>query len=120
MIDTRTTCIAAAVIAVASWYVWRDAQCTRMRGGSHARHLTGSAVRGSALDTSLGQVTPDHMLFFGPTARPAGWVPHAMSYPRSPGQEMQRLIYGAPGAYACVIPKSLRGWMFAPPAEVDY
>lgn len=112
--------LTAAVAAVAAVYVWRDAKYRKMIGGAYKRHLMGSGVRGAALDNSLGQVTPDHLLFFGPTMRPPHWRPHRMSYPAAPGQELERLVYGAPGACSVAVPRELRGWLFAPPSEVDF
>lgn len=100
---------------------WYQAYHPSRRAGGYQRHLNNYAIRDAALDASCGMITPDHLIHFGPTARPPDWTPHRMRYPATPGQELERLTYGAPGA--CVtpaVPRALRGWMFEPPSEVDY
>lgn len=109
---------ALAVLAVA-WLT--------LRGGGTAtraqwtRHITGPSIQGAALQAGAGMVTPNHLLWWGPPARPADWAPHRVKYPVTPGYELERLMYGAPGS--CVtpnVPRAQRGWLFEPPSEVDY
>lgn len=119
---TRTQQWAAGMIGVAVLIIaWDYRRGTRsMIRGSATRYLAPAAVRGSALDNSLGQVTPECLLHYGPTMRPPGWVAHRLRYPATPGENLERLTHGAP--MACVtpaVPKAERGWLFAPPAEVD-
>ena len=95
----------------------------RVSAAAHEWHrqVGEQAARGAALDNTLGMVTPDCYLWWGPKMRPPDWTPHRMRYTVAPGGEIERLIYGAPGS--CVtpaVPKALRGWLFAPPSEVDY
>jgi len=111
------------VAIAAAWIGWDWYQAYHPSGqvGGAKRHLNTYAVRDAALDASAGMITPDHLIHFGPTARPPDWGPHRVRYPATPGQELERLMYGAPGA--CVtpaVPRALRGWMFEPPSEVDY
>jgi hypothetical protein len=111
--------VGAAVLATAACYIWRDSLMGGMRA-SATRHLAPSAVRGATLDHALGQVTPEHLLFFGPTMRPPHWTPHRVRYTRRPGEEMERLMMGAPGSCGVSVPRESRGWLWAPPSEVDY
>lgn len=108
----------AAVLVAWDWY--RAGHPTGQRGG-YKRHLNTHAVHGAALDAAAGMITPDHLIHYGPTARPPGWGPHRVRYPPTPGQELERLTFGAPGA--CVtptVPRAQRVWMFDPPSEMDY
>ena len=110
----------AGVLGVAAWGFYADAYGQSQRGGG-GRVLAPSAVAGAALDDSLGRVTPDHLLWYGPTMRPLHWCAHKLTYPLTPGIELERLIHGAPGAAVTnSVPRELRGWLFAPPSEVDY
>jgi hypothetical protein len=109
-----------ALAALAALYIWRDDIATRYQRGGAGRHLAASAVSGAALDTSLGQRCPDHLLHYGPTMLPPHWTPHRVKYPATPGQELERLMYGAPGSCAVAVPRAQRGWLFAPPSEEDY
>jgi hypothetical protein len=110
--------LTGAAAALAAWYIWRD-RTAPARAGT-GRHLAPSATHGATLDSSLGQVTPDHLIHYGPTMRPPHWVPHKVKYPATPGMEIERLIHGGPGACAAAIPRADRGWMFNPPSETDY
>lgn len=83
--------LGAAVLGV-GWLAWRDWEAYGERGGA-GRIVSAGAVRPRT---------------------------HAVRYPHTPGEEIQRLMNGAPGAYACAVPRPLRGWLFAPPAEEDY
>jgi hypothetical protein len=109
-----------ALAALAVWLIWRDDLSMQRERGGAGRHLESSAVRGPALDAALGQVTPDDLLHFGPVFQPTSWRPHRVYYPATPGQELERLQRGSPGACVVAVPRELRGWIFAPPAEVDY
>lgn len=109
----------AGVGLLAAVYIWRDSKPMALRGG-YDRHVPDQSMRGAALDNTLGQVTPGHLLHYGPTMRPADWTPHRMTYPATPGQELERLTYGAPGVCAVAVPRAQRGWLFNPPSEVDY
>ena len=113
----QLTLIAGGLLAILLWLRWRDEDMLQ-RGGK-PRHVSPPSIRGSALDNTMGQVTPDEYLFFGPAMRPPGWVPHKVRYPMTPGQELERLIYGAPMVCPTNVPGSLKGWMFEPPSEVD-
>lgn len=113
----RLAAIAGGILAIVLFLRWRDENMLQ-RGGK-PRHVSPPSIRGSALDNTLGQVTPDEYLFFGPAMRPPGWVPHKVRYHAYPGQELQRLIYGAPMVSPNCVPGELKGWMFEPPAEVD-
>lgn len=108
------------LLGVVAWWCYADSYAQSQRGGG-GRMLSPSAVTGAALDDSLGRVTPDHLLWYGPTMRPLHWSAHRLTYPVTPGVELERLIHGAPGAAVTgSVPRELRGWLFAPPAEVDY
>lgn len=98
------------------WYDQGDAQAAR---GQMKRIVASPSMRGAALDNSRGLVTPDHLLWWGPPVCPPHWVPHRVRYPISPGQELGRILYGAPGASVVGMPRSERPWAFCPPAEVD-
>jgi len=113
----RIALIAGGLLAVLLFLRMRE-EGMRQRGGK-PRHVSPPSICGSALDNTMGQVTPDEMLFFGPSMRPAGWVPHKVRYHRTPGQELQRLIYGAPMVCPVAVPDSLKPWLFEPPSEVD-
>lgn len=117
--ETATLLAAGAVAgALIAWDLCVGNQ--KMTRGSASRHVTGQSVRGSALDAAVGQVTPDHLLWFGPSMRPPGWVPHRVQYPAWPGENLELLINGAPMACVTrVVPRAQRAWMFAPPSEVD-
>lgn len=118
--ETKMIAGFGGLLALLVWWFYADRYGQSQRGGG-GRVLAPSAVAGAALDDSLGRVTPDHLLWYGPTMRPLHWSVHRMSYPVTPGLELERLIHGAPGS--CVtnsVPRELRGWLFAPPAEVDY
>lgn len=119
MKDDRALMLLAALAAGLIGYgMWRGQSGAR---ASWARRVGPSAIEGAALDASLGRITPDHLLWFGPPQTPAHYTPHRVTYPVTPGREMQRLIHGAPGS--CVtpaVPAGERGWLFSPPSEVDY
>lgn len=87
--------------------------------GSATRHVPEQSIRGAALSAYAGQITPDHLLFYGPTGRPADWVPHRVRYPATPGQNIERLIYGAPMASPASGDPVLQSWAFCPPSEED-
>lgn len=111
------------IAIAAAWVGWDLYQANRPVGAAdgYRRYTKTGAIRGAALDAAAGMVTPDHLIHYGPTMRPADWQPHRVRYPATPGQELERLMYGAPGS--CVtpaVPRALRGWLFQPPAEVDY
>ena len=108
--------VAAGVVA----YVGKDLFDTRPQlAGGAQRHVAPLSVRGSALDVSMGQITPTHLLWWGQTMRPPGWVPHRVSYPTYPGQNLEILQFGAPGGCPVAIPLEQRTWIFEPPSEVD-
>lgn len=111
--------IGALAAAVLGYIAYQEYQSRPALAGGAQRHVTGPSVRGSALDVTLGQVTPNHLLWFGPTMRPPGWVPHRVTYPTRPGQNLEILMQGAPGSCPVAIPPEERTWMFTPPAEVD-
>lgn len=116
--DERLALIAvsALVAGMIGWALWSVTTPRYGRGGRYV--MRGTTISGAALDTTCGQMTPDHLVWFGwPNA---AYVPHRVSYPLTPGKEISRLIYGAPGVYNQVTPRADRGWLFAPPAEVDY
>lgn len=120
---SETRLLAVAVVglaAVAGWSFVSQGYAMAARGGRPARPLGESAVRGAALDIRGGRTTPDELLHFGPKCRPGNWRRHRMSYPLTPGVEIERLIYGAPGSYNSVTPTAQRGWLFAPPSEDDF
>lgn len=114
--------LSGAMLVLLGWTFFQGRYRTASRGGDlNKRVLQGSAVRGAALDNSLGQVTPNDLLWWGPTMRPPHWTPHRVTYPATPGANLEMLINGGP--MACVtnsVPRELRGWLFNPPAEVDY
>lgn len=103
------------------WQYYSEQYATRTRGGAdHAARTRDSGIYGAALDNSLGQVTPQHLLWWGPSMRPPHWQPHRVRYPLAPGREIERLIYGVPGSCNDTVSKADRGWLWAPPSEVDY
>lgn len=115
--------IAGAVGAVVAGYCYAQyATTATAKRASNGREVPAPSIRGAALDATLGQVTPDHLRhWYGPPELPAGWQPHRMCYPHTPGYELERITHGAPGC--CVtpaVPRAQRGWLFCPPAEVDY
>lgn len=122
MNDRTLACaLVAAVAAVIGWQYFSEQTDMRARGGAdHAARTRDSGIYGAALDNSLGQVTPQNFLWWGPSMRPPHWVPHRVRYAMVPGREIERLIYGAPGCYNDTVPKADRGWLWAPPSEVDY
>lgn len=112
--------LAGGLAALAGWMIWRE-RCARAdRGGAPVRHLLPAATRRTPLSEAIGQITPDHLAHYGPTVLPAHWVAHKVRYSPTPGAELQRLIYGAPGAVDCTVPRAQRGWLYAPPSEMDY
>lgn len=123
MPDDRTLMVAlvGGVLALIGWTWWSNQQDQDERAGAgYTRRVSDSGIYGAALDGTLGQLTPDHLVWFGPRMRPPHWCPHRVRYPTTPGYELERLTYGAPGSYNVVTPPSERGWLFAPPSEVDY
>ena len=111
--------VGAAAAIVVGYIAYWEYQTRPALAGGGKRHVTGPSVRGSALDNTLGQITPNHLLWFGPTYRPPGWVPHRVQYPTYPGQNLEILMHGAPGICPVAVPLEDRVWMFTPPAEVD-
>lgn len=118
-IKSEHVIIGALAAGVLGYIALQEYQSRPALKGGAQRHVTGTAVRGAALDVSLGQVTPDHLLWFGPTFRPPGWVPHRVKYNPYPGQNLEILMHGAPGSCPVAVPPEDRVWMFNPPAEVD-
>jgi len=121
-VKTERISLCGLVAVAAAWIGWDWYQAYHPSGqaGGAKRHLQHYDSMPAALDISAGMITPDHLIHYGPTARPPDWGPHRVRYPATPGQELERLIYGAPGS--CVtpaVPRALRGWMFNPPSEVD-
>ncbi len=108
--------VAALVAGMIGWALWSVTTPRYERGGRYV--MRGTTISGAALDTTCGQLAPDHLNWFGWPH--AAYVPHKMLYPLAPGTEISRLIYGAPGAYNQVTPSSQRSWLFTPPSEVDY
>lgn len=111
----------AALAALAACYIYRDDFAMARRGGAGTgRSLAGAATTAHPLDARRPMITPDELIHFGPAVIPSNWVRHRMTYGTRPGQELERLIYGAPGAGRPPVPASLRGWLYDPPAEQDY
>lgn len=90
------------------------------RGGAHHRIVGDAAVTRAAMDPDLGFVTPSERLHYGSGYDGLGHVAHKVTYPPTPGYNLDRLINGAPGASLVCPDQSLRGWLVEPPAEVDY
>lgn len=110
----------AALAALAAWWWWADGRAQAARGGGERRELAPSAVLPAGLDATLGQLTPERLLAYGPGRLPVSWRRHGVRYPATPGAELGRLQSGAPGASITAVPRELRGWLVAPPAEVDF
>ena len=110
--------LAAIGGVLVSMYAW-ERRCQLMRGGV-GRHVAAGAVRPQMLDGAAGHITPDALQHFGPKVLPAHWVKHRMSYPLTPGYNLERLMFGAPGSCAIAVPNNQRPWLFAPPSEMDY
>lgn len=113
------TLLALGVLGVA-WWSYQDACTQAVRHGlaSQRRGVARGAVYGAALGPHLKRVTPDYLMHhFGP-GQPH-WSPTPITYPVTPGYELERLIYGVPGSWNTATPSALRGWLFEPPSEVD-
>lgn len=107
--------------ALAAWFMFRGDVQLKYRGGAGTgRSLAGAATTAAPLAAAMPMITPEELRHFGPTIIPPGWIKHRMSYSDVPGRELQRLIHGGPGACTPPIPRSLRGWIYDPPAEKDY
>ena len=116
--DTMIVIGAAVVLAGAlAWQVRAGAVGQVVRGGRAAGR---SGVSGLPLDATRARLTPEALRHFAPAWRSGGWVAHRCSYPATPGLEMERLIHGVPGSCNQTTPRALRGWLFAPPSEVDF
>lgn len=124
--DTRSDRIAlvlvvAGLIGVATWSFLSQGWSMASRGGRPVRTVDAGSIYGAALDVTGGQCTPEHMQgVWGPRTQSGDWRPHRVTYPYTPGYELERLILGAPGVCNTVTPRADRGWLFAPPSEVDY
>lgn len=111
--------LSAGILGLMGYQMYTAKYAMRKRGGDNARYVAASGIYGAALDDTFGMVTPEHLIHYGPTMRPASWTPHRVTYPETPGVNLERLIYGASGACDTVTPRAQRGWLFAPPSEVD-
>jgi hypothetical protein len=111
--------LATAALAGALAYAELAGRSETAARGNPGRQVPPPSIRGAALDASLGMVTPDHLQWWGPKMRPPEWIPHRVRYSLAPGQEIERLIFGAPGCCNTALPRAQRGWMFAPPSNED-
>lgn len=113
--------LAAGIAALLGYSILGQRDPNATRGGRPPRVPGVSAVQGASLDITPGFMTPEHLLWFGPSGPvPQHWQPHRVRYPLTPGSEINRLIYGAPMSCNTVTPASERPWLFDPPAEVDF
>lgn len=87
--------------------------------GSATRFVAEQSVRGAALSPYAGKLTPNHLLWYGPPGRPKDWVCHKVRYPATPGQEIERLMMGAPMGSPATGSPVLKSWAFCPPSEED-
>jgi hypothetical protein len=113
--------VAGGVAALLGWSILGQKDPNGNRGGRPPRTPGTSAILGASLDVTGGMMTPDHLAWFGPSGpTPQHYQPHRMQYPLTPGMELSRLIYGAPGACNVTTAAADRGWLFAPPSEADF
>lgn len=110
--------LSAAIVGLLGWSFfsnrYKHTPAVEKRGVRYS-----NALYGAALDSSLGQCTPDQLAHYGPTMRPASWTPHRVRYPATPGMMLDKLVNGAPGCWNHATPRAQRGWLFCPPAEED-
>lgn len=112
--------LVAGILALTGWQFFQARYRYSNRGSAHHRIVGPSGIYGAPLDGELGQVTPNERLHYGSGMDAIEHVPHKVKYPPTPGMNLERLIYGAPGASLVCPDQSLRGWLVEPPAEVDY
>lgn len=117
---TGPVLLTGGLAAYAGYLIWRERCKSADRGGVPTRHLLPAAVGRMPLAETGGTAAPEYLGHFGPYQLPPYWVPHKVRYSTTPGAEMQRLMRGAPGAADCTVPRAQRGWMYAPPSEMDY
>lgn len=119
--QTERIAMVGLVASIGGLLLWSIAgQRSSTRGGRPDRVPGASGIQGAALDLTPGMMTPDHLVWWQAGPVPRHYVPHRVRYPLAPGTEIQRLIYGAPGACNVTTPASQRGWLFAPPSEADF
>lgn len=120
--DHLLLALTAVMVMLIGWKYWQDQEATVVRGGAaRTRRVAPSAIRPLPLDPRMGRVTPTHLQdFFGPRWTPDHYTGHRCRWPATPGKELERLMYGAPGVYNTNTPTAERGWLFAPPAEMDF
>lgn len=111
---------AAALTGLLGWRIYTGQRDAIQRGGRGHEYTRAAADR-LPLDARIARTTPERMgSWFGPPLRPGHWGGHRICYPPTPGLEIERIIHGAPGCYNRTTPPALRGWLFTPPAEVDF
>jgi hypothetical protein len=114
MIPREQLLLVGAIGAGAAWMLWRTAQQT-----SGGQQLAPAAAARNPL-TTLRRITPEDLIRRGGIGRPGPARSHRVRYPAVPGMEIQRLMQGGPMACATAVPRAERGWLFAPPSEMDY